>query len=57
MFGLLVQKRIKNGGVCYLQKSHKSGLKKHVLSKEPGSSQKISEKYLKKLRNKKIFPN
>lgn len=48
---------IKNGGVCYLQKSHKSGLKKHVLSKEPGSSQKISEKYLKKLRNKKIFPN
>ena len=47
---------IKNGGVCYLQKSHKSGLNKHVLSKEPGSSQKISEKYLKNLRNKKIFP-
>ena len=31
----------KNGGMCYFKKSHKNGLVKHILSKEPGSSQKI----------------
>ena len=40
----------KNGGVYYYSGTHKEGLKKHILSKEPGSSQKIPKKYL----NKKI---
>lgn len=46
----------KNGGMCYFKKSHKKGLVKHILSKEPGSSQKIPETYFKKLKNKKYYP-
>ena len=46
----------KNGGVCYYNGSHKNGLIKHALSHEPGSSQKIPEKYLKKIKLKKSYP-
>ena len=38
------------------KKSHKNGLVKHILSKEPGSSQKIPETYFKKIKNKKFYP-
>ena len=46
----------KNGGVYYYSGTHKKGLKKHILSKEPGSSQKIPQKYLNK-KIKKTYPN
>ena len=46
----------KNGGVCYYKSSHKNGLIQHVLSGEPGSSQKISEKTLKKIKQVKVYP-
>ena len=49
-------KQVLKMGRLLLQKSHKLGLKKHVYPKSL-DSQKISEKYLKNLRNKKIFPN
>ena len=47
----------KNGGVCYFKQSHKLGLLKHEISYEPGSSQKIPSKYLKKIKLKKFFPH
>ena len=47
----------KNGGVCYYKSSHRNGLIRHVLSGEPGSSQKISEKTLKKIDYKKVYPS
>ena len=47
----------KNGGVCYFKQSHKLGLLKHQISYEPGSSQKIPNQYLKKIKLKKVFPN
>jgi len=47
----------KNGGVCYFKQSHKLGLLKHEISYEPGSSQKIPNKYLKKIKLKKIIPH
>ena len=46
----------KNGGVYYYSGTHKGGLKKHILSKEPGSSQKIPQKYVNK-KIKKTYPN
>ncbi len=46
----------KNGGVFYLEKSHKVGLINHELSYQAGSSQKIPDKTLKNLNYKKIFP-
>jgi len=46
----------RNGGVCYYKSSHKNGLIKHILSSEPGSSQKISEKILKKIKKNRVFP-
>ena len=46
----------KNGVISYYLKSHKNGLYKHVLTGEPGSSQKIPDKYLKKIKLKKIYP-
>ena len=45
-----------NGGLCYLEGSHKLGVIEHELSNMKGSSQKISENILKKLNFKKIFP-
>jgi len=47
----------KNGGVYYYKNSHKNGLVKHQLSHEAGSSQKIPETYLKKIKYKKYYPN
>ena len=47
----------KNGGVYYLLKSHKHGLVNHQLSYQPGTSQEISQKYLRKMKYKKYFPN
>ena len=43
---------------CAISKkiSQKNGLVKHILSKEPGSSQKIPETYFKKIKNKKFYP-
>ena len=46
----------KNGGVCYYKNSHRLGIIRHELSHEPGSSQKVPEKYLKKINLKKIHP-
>ena len=48
---------INNGGVCYYVRSHKLGLIKHEISYAPGSSQKISNKYLKKINLKKFYPS
>ena len=45
-----------NGGLCYLEGSHKMGTIKHQISYSKGSSQKIPEFILKKLKFKKIFP-
>ncbi len=47
---------IKNGGVCYYKHSHKLGLIEHKISYEPGSSQKIPETFLKKIKLKKVYP-
>ena len=45
----------RNGGVCYYEKSHKDGLRKHVPSYAKGSSQKVANiKSIKKY--KKIVP-
>ena len=46
----------KNGGLYYFQKSHKDGLVNHELSYQPGTSQKISCKYLNNNKYKKIYP-
>ena len=51
------ESNFKNGGVCYYKKSHKLGLLKHEISYEPGSSQKIPDNYLKKIKLKKFFPH
>ena len=51
------QSNRKNGGMCYFKKSHKIGLIEHQLSGDPGSSQKLSEKFIEKLKFKKIYPN
>jgi len=48
---------INNGGVCYYLRSHKLGLIKHEISYAPGSSQKIPNKYLKKINLKKFYPS
>ena len=47
----------KNGGVCYYKQSHKLGLLKHEISYAPGSSQKISPQYLKKIKLNKSIPS
>ncbi len=46
----------KNGGICYLKKSHKIGTIKHIISYVKGTSQKIPNTVLKKLDFKKIYP-
>ncbi len=46
----------KNGGMIYLRESHKLGTLNHEISFSPGSSQKISEKILSKLKFKRISP-
>ena len=46
-----------NGGLCYLEGSHKLGTIKHVTSFQKGSSQKIPEDVVSKLNFKKIYPN
>tara|TARA_B100000575_G_scaffold288319_1_gene288130 strand:- start:640 stop:1398 length:759 start_codon:yes stop_codon:yes gene_type:complete len=46
-----------NGGLCYLEGSHKLGTIKHVTSFQKGSSQKIPEQLVSKLNFKKIYPN
>jgi phytanoyl-CoA hydroxylase len=47
----------KNGGVEYYKESHKLGVIKHKTSFMPGSSQKIPDKIIKKLKYKKITPD
>ena len=47
----------KNGGVEYMQESHKLGVIEHETSFMPGSSQKIPDKIIKKLKYKKITPD
>ena len=46
----------KNGGVCYLSGSHKIGTIDHEMSYMKGSSQKIPNSIIKKLKFKKFFP-
>lgn len=46
----------KNGGLFYYPKSHKDGLVEHELSYQPGTSQKIPSKYIKKMNYKKFYP-
>lgn len=46
----------KNGGICYLKGSHKLGTINHEISNMKGSSQKINNNLIKKLKFKKIFP-
>ncbi len=46
----------KNGGLNYFIGSHKQGLRKHVTSFEPGSSYKIPNSIIAKLKSKKFFP-
>lgn len=46
----------KNGGVFYFAKSHKNGLLDHEISYQPGTSQRISSKYIDKIKYKKKFP-
>lgn len=48
---------IKNGGMCYYKSSHKNGLIQHILSNEPGSSQKIPEEKLKEIKKRKVYPD
>ena len=45
-----------NGGICYLQSSHKLGVIKHEISNMKGSSQMISNFIIKNLKFKKIIP-
>ena len=47
----------KNGGVFYYLKSHKDSLVDHELSFQPGSSQQIPKKYLRKMNYKKKYPS
>ena len=47
----------KNGGVFYFKKSHKDGILNHEISFQAGSSQKIPDKIVKKMRYKKFFPS
>ena len=46
----------KNGAVCYIKKSHKLGVLKHEISYAPGTSQKVPNKIIKKLKLKKVTP-
>lgn len=46
-----------NGGICYLERSHKKGLLKHELSYKKGTSQQIVSKALKKIKYKKKYPS
>ena len=46
-----------NGGLNYFIKSHKHGLKKHITSFAPGSSYKIEDKIINKMKLKKVYPN
>ena len=46
-----------NGGLCYLEESHKLGTINHTISFAKGSSQKIPEKIISKLRFTKKFPS
>ncbi len=46
----------KNGGICYLKKSHKKGLMQHDLSYKKGTSQEIRKKKIYKLKFKKVYP-
>ena len=48
---------INNGGVYYISGSHKHGLKKHITSFSPGSSYKIKDNIIKKMKSKKIYPS
>ena len=45
-----------NGGLCYLEGSHKLGTINHVTSFAKGSSQKIPEELVSKINFKKIYP-
>ncbi len=45
-----------NGGICYYEESHNLGTINHVVSFTKGSSQKIPDKILTKLKFKKNFP-
>ena len=47
----------KNGGVFYFNKSHKDGILKHELSFQAGSSQKIFDTIVRKMKYKKNFPS
>tara|TARA_B100001057_G_scaffold498105_1_gene604123 strand:+ start:5511 stop:6266 length:756 start_codon:yes stop_codon:yes gene_type:complete len=47
----------KNGGLIYLEKSHKHGIINHKISYAPGSSQKIDDKKLKKLKFRRVCPS
>lgn len=46
----------KNGGLCYLKGSHKLGTINHELSFQKGSSQKINDNVLSKIKFDKSFP-
>ncbi len=46
----------KNGGICYLKKSHKIGTIKHKISYVKGTSLKIPDNVLSKLKFKKFYP-
>ena len=46
-----------NGGLCYLEGSHKLGTIKHKSSFTKGSSQKIPDEVISKLAFKRIYPN
>ena len=50
------ESNFKNGGVCYYIKSHKLGLLKHEISFAPGSSQKIPNNKLRKIKLEKFYP-
>ena len=47
----------KNGGVCYLEKSHQLGTINHVISYKKGTSQKIPDFVLKSLKFKRVYPS
>lgn len=46
----------KNGAVIYFQKSHKLGILNHEISYAAGSSQKVPDKIINKLKLKKVTP-
>ncbi len=46
----------KNGGICYLEGSHKLGTIRHEISNMKGSSQMINKNILQKIKFKKVFP-